>query len=132
LAGGKRRVGCTVTQAGFDHDKLAVYVWRSIRGGPFPGRLDLIALFAEFFGQLYAITGDWAQRAETDVAHWPGTAGPGLSPHTRTRLQGIVDDARRRGLLDSEEHSAAPPPDAATASDRRDSTGNGQRHSMQR
>ena len=35
---------------------------------PLPGRLDLIALFAEFFGQLYAITGDWAQRAKADIA----------------------------------------------------------------
>ena len=85
-------------------------------GGPFPGRLDLIALFAEFFGQLYAITGDWAQRAEADIADWPGTAGPGLSPHTRTRLQAIVDDARRRGLLDSQEQSAAPLPDAKAGS----------------
>ena len=36
-------------------------------GGPFPARLDLIALFAEFFGQLYAITGDWAQDRKSVV-----------------------------------------------------------------
>ena len=84
-------------------------------GGPFPARLDLIALFGEFFGQLTAITADWAQRAETDIARWPATAGPGLSPHTRARLQAIVDDARRRGLVDSQEQPATPPPDAETA-----------------
>jgi PadR family transcriptional regulator, regulatory protein AphA len=78
-------------------------------GGPFPGRLDLIALFAEFFGQIYAITSDWAHSAEADVARWPGTTGPGLSPHTRARLQAIVDDARRRGLLDSQEQPEVRP-----------------------
>jgi hypothetical protein len=99
---------------------------------PLPRRLDLIALFAEFLGQLHAITGDWAERAEADIADWPTAAGPGLSPHTRTRLQAIVDDARRRGLLDSEEQPAASLPGAKAGSDRRDSTGNGERHSMQR
>jgi len=83
-------------------------------GGPFPARLDLIALFAEYFGQLYAITADWAQHAEADIADWPDTTGPGLSPHTRARLQAIVDDARRRGLPDGQEQPTSPPPDAAT------------------
>ena len=46
------------------------------------------------------LTSDWAQRAEDDVAHWPATTRPGLSPHTRARLQAVVDDASRRGLLD--------------------------------
>jgi len=77
-------------------------------GGPFPGRLDLIALFGEFFGQLYALTGDWAQRAEDDVARWPATTGPDLSPHTRARLQAVIDDARRRGLADTDDESNAP------------------------
>jgi PadR family transcriptional regulator, regulatory protein AphA len=71
-------------------------------GGPFPARLDLIALFAEFFGQIYLITSDWAERAESDVARWPATAGPGLSPDTAARLQVIVDAAQRRGLLDGQ------------------------------
>ena len=79
-------------------------------GGPFPARLDLITLFAEYFGQLYALTSDWAQRAETDIDRWPTTAGPDLSPYTRIRLQAIVDDARRRGLLDSEDRAATPSP----------------------
>lgn len=78
-------------------------------GGPFPGRLDLIALFGEFFGQLYAMTGEWAQRAEADVARWPATTRPGLSPHTRERLQAVVDHARRRGLAGTGDHSPAPP-----------------------
>ena len=78
-------------------------------GGPFPARLDLIALFAEFFAQLYAMTGEWAQRAEDDVARWPATTRPGLSPHTRERLQAVVDDARRRGLPGTGNHSTAPP-----------------------
>lgn len=77
-------------------------------GGPFPGRLDLIALFGEFFAQLYAMTSDWAQRAEEDIARWPATTGPGLSPHTRGRLQAIVDDARRRGLLAADDQGTAP------------------------
>lgn len=70
-------------------------------GGPFPDRLDLLALFAEFFGQLYALAGDWAQHAENDVTRWPATTRPGLSPHTRERLQTVVDLARRRGLADT-------------------------------
>ena len=78
-------------------------------GGPFPRRLDLIALFAEFFAQLYALTSDWAQRAEADVAQWPATTSPGTSPHTRARLQAIVDDARRRGLLPGEGQATAIP-----------------------
>jgi PadR family transcriptional regulator, regulatory protein AphA len=84
-------------------------------GGPFPARLDLIALFAEFFGQLYDFTSDWAQRSEADVGRWRTTAGPGLSRHTRARLQAIVDDARRRGLLDGKEESASSPPIVARA-----------------
>lgn len=69
-------------------------------GGPFPARLDLIALFGEFFLQIYTITSDWARLAESDVAQWPATTGPGLSHNTAARLQMVVDEARRRGLLD--------------------------------
>jgi len=76
-------------------------------GGPFPGRLDLLALFAEFFGQLYALAGDWAQHAEDDVTPWPATTTTGLSPHTRERLQTVVDLARRRGLGAAEDQSPA-------------------------
>jgi PadR family transcriptional regulator, regulatory protein AphA len=72
-------------------------------GGPFPARLDLIALFAEFFAQIYTITSDWARRAESDIAQWPATTGPGLSQNTAARLQMVVDEARRRGLLDGHE-----------------------------
>jgi hypothetical protein len=61
----------------------------------------LIALFAEYFAQIYAVTSDWAERAESDIAQWPATAGAALSPNTSARLQMIVDEARRRGLLDS-------------------------------
>lgn len=76
-------------------------------GGPFPDRLDLLALFAEFFGQIYALVGDWAQYAEDDVTRWPATTRPGLSPHTRMRLQTVVDLARRRGLTDTEHQNPA-------------------------
>jgi PadR family transcriptional regulator, regulatory protein AphA len=68
-------------------------------GGPFPARLDLIALFAEFFAEIYTVTSDWAQRAGSDIAQWPATAGQGLSPNTTARLQMVVDEARRRRLL---------------------------------
>ena len=101
-------------------------------GGPFPARLDLIALFAEFFGQLYALTSDWAQGAEADIGRWPATAGPGLSPHTRTRLQAVVDDARRRGLLDSQEQTPASLPATQNSSHRRDSADSSKQHHMQR
>lgn len=67
-------------------------------GGPFPARLDLIALFGEFFSQLYALIIDWADKAEADVASWPTTHGPGLSPHTRPRLQTLIADLTQRGL----------------------------------
>jgi PadR family transcriptional regulator, regulatory protein AphA len=100
-------------------------------GGPFPGRLDLIALFAEFVGQLYTVISDWARRAEADVAEWPATAGPGLSPYTRARLQAIVDDARRRGLLDNEQQTAASLRDTETPT-RPDSAHNSHRNSTQR
>jgi PadR family transcriptional regulator, regulatory protein AphA len=76
-------------------------------GGPFPDRLDLLALFAEFFGQLYALAGDWAQHAEDDVTPWPATTTTGLSPHTRKRLQAVVDLARRRELADTEHQNPA-------------------------
>jgi PadR family transcriptional regulator, regulatory protein AphA len=72
-------------------------------GGPFPARLDLIALFAEFFAQIYATTSDWTRRAESDIAQWSATTGPRLSPNTAARLQMVVDEARRRGLLDGHE-----------------------------
>jgi PadR family transcriptional regulator AphA len=75
-------------------------------GGPFPARLDLIALFGEFFGQIYALTSDWARSAEEDVAQWPATAGSGHTPHTRARLQAVIDDASRLGLLDGDEQPA--------------------------
>ena len=76
-------------------------------GGPFPDRLDLLALFAEFFGQFYALAGDWAQQAEDDVTRWPATTTTGLSPHTRMRLQAVVDLARHRGLTDAEHQTPA-------------------------
>jgi PadR family transcriptional regulator, regulatory protein AphA len=100
-------------------------------GGPFPARLDLIALFAEFYGQLYALTSDWAQRAGADAARWSTTAGPGLSPYTRARLQAIVDDARRRGL-DSQEQAPASLPATPNSNHRRDGAGRSKRHHLQR
>jgi PadR family transcriptional regulator, regulatory protein AphA len=74
-------------------------------GGPFPARLDLIALFAEFFAHIYTATSDWAERAQSDIKQWPATTGPGLSPSTAARLQVIVDEARHRGLLDGRERT---------------------------
>jgi PadR family transcriptional regulator, regulatory protein AphA len=87
-------------------------------GGPFPARLDLIALFAEFFAQIYTVTSDWARRAESDIAQWPATVGPGLSPNTATRLRTVVDEARRRGLLDGHEYDPARLPPARRESGR--------------
>ena len=77
-------------------------------GGPFPGRLDLIALFGEFFGQLYAMTGGWAQRAEADVARSPATTRPRLGPHARERLQAVVSHPCSRGLPDTGNQGTAP------------------------
>jgi PadR family transcriptional regulator AphA len=86
-------------------------------GGPFPDRLDLLALFAEFFGKLYALTGEWAQHAETDVTRWAATTGTGQSPHTRRRLQAVVNLARSRGLTDTGEAAPAPSGPANGTSD---------------
>lgn len=88
-------------------------------GGPFPDRLDLLALFAEFFGKLYALTGEWAQHAETDVTRWAATTSTGQSPHTRRRLQAVVNLARSRGLTDTGEAAPAPSGPANGTSDAR-------------
>ncbi len=52
-----------------------------------------------------------AQRAEDDVTRWlKATTTTGLSPHTRKRLQAVVDLARRRGLTDAEHQTPSTSP----------------------
>ena len=57
---------------------------------PFPERLHLNALIADFYVDLYRITRAWVERAEAEVATWPTTDGVGLTPGTRAMIERVV------------------------------------------
>ena len=57
---------------------------------PFPGRLHLNALIADFYVDLYRITRAWVERAEAEVSTWPSTEGVGLTPGARAMVERVV------------------------------------------
>lgn len=57
---------------------------------PFPERLHINALIADYYVDLYRITRDWVARAEAEAATWPGTEGVGLTPGTRAMIERVV------------------------------------------
>lgn len=57
---------------------------------PFPERLHLSALFADYYHDLYVLTLAWVERARAEADTWPGTAGVGLTPGARSALERIV------------------------------------------
>jgi PadR family transcriptional regulator, regulatory protein AphA len=70
-------------------------------GGPFPERLHLIALFAEFYEQLFDLLIRWADATEAEVQSWPGTVDPGMTEPTRRHLEAVL--ARMEARLASRE-----------------------------
>lgn len=65
-------------------------------GGPFPERLHLIALGAEFQARLLELQLEWLEAARTEVASWRSTRKVGLTVSGRARLEAIVTRAARR------------------------------------
>ncbi len=57
---------------------------------PFPDRLHLNALVADFYVDLYAAIRAWVVRAEAEVATWPSTDGVGLTPGARAMVERVV------------------------------------------
>lgn len=67
-------------------------------GGPFPERLHLIALGAEFHARLLELQMDWLASARAEVATWRTTAAVGLTATARARLEGVLAAAEARGI----------------------------------
>ena len=67
-------------------------------GGPFPGRLHIIAMFARFYVDLFGAIIDWCDFAENQVRTWPDTANLGMTDQTRTLLEEL--EIRLRAFAD--------------------------------
>ena len=59
-------------------------------GGPFPERLHLIALFADFYDELFELLIRWADDAESEIQRWPGTTDLGMTDRTRQHLETVL------------------------------------------
>lgn len=57
---------------------------------PFPERLHLNALIADYYVDLYRATRAWVARAEAEIAGWPSTEGVGLTPGARAMVERVV------------------------------------------
>src|SRR5919201_883229 len=62
-------------------------------GGPFPERLHIAALFADFYADYLALLRRWAARASAEVRQWPSTRQLGMTPGVRAGLEAILDRA---------------------------------------
>jgi DNA-binding PadR family transcriptional regulator len=67
-------------------------------GGPFPGRLHIIAMFARFYVDLFGAIIDWCDFAEDQVRTWPDTANLGMTDQTRMLLEEL--EVRLRAFAD--------------------------------
>ena len=59
-------------------------------GGPFPDRLHISVLFADFVARILSAFDEWAAEAEAEVASWPDTRDLGATPETRRRLDEVI------------------------------------------
>jgi PadR family transcriptional regulator, regulatory protein AphA len=75
------------------HDSVQQLRGYQADGGPFPGRLHLIMLFARFYADYLLLLRDWAALARREVASWPTTSDLGLTHGTRQ----IFEDLLRLG-----------------------------------
>ncbi len=57
---------------------------------PFPERLHINGLVADYYADLYTLTRAWVARARAEVDTWPGTAGVGLTPGTRAMVERVA------------------------------------------
>lgn len=57
---------------------------------PFPERLHISALFADFYARLYRDVRAWVAAAREEIAGWPGTERVGLTPGARRMLERVV------------------------------------------
>jgi hypothetical protein len=62
-------------------------------GGPFPERLHIIALLADFYTGFVDFVSDWCAKAESEVRSWPDTSRVGLTKSGRKTLKLIVEAA---------------------------------------
>ncbi len=65
-------------------------------GGPFPARLHLVALFADFYDVFLRAIIEWGDRATQEVTAWPGTSALGMTPSTRAILEKVAARTIRR------------------------------------
>jgi DNA-binding PadR family transcriptional regulator len=65
-------------------------------GGPFPERLHLIALVADFNARFLELYMDWLDDARNEVLDWPGTRDLGMTASARHRLDRILQRGQRR------------------------------------
>ncbi len=68
-----------------------------IDGGPFPARLHLVALFADFYDVFLRAVIEWSERATQEVTDWPGTSSLGVTPSTRVLLEKVAARTIPRG-----------------------------------
>jgi hypothetical protein len=53
-----------------------------------------LALIARFHTNVIKQMGLWAEQAEAEIRSWPGTAGLGMTRHTRATLEDLLAPAR--------------------------------------
>jgi len=102
------QVEATLAQLAADADEFyregLVQVEGYLRdGGPFPNRLHLIALSAEFNARFLELFMDWLDEARREIATWDDTRDLGMTDSARARIEGILDRGRTR----DEAHRAA-------------------------
>ena len=78
-------------------------------GGPFPGRLHIIALFARFYADLFELIIAWANLAEAEIQAWPRTNDLGLTKQAR----GLLEEMATRPPADETLAHALPAPGPA-------------------
>ena len=74
---------------------------------PFPERLHLSALFADYYHGLYIHTLTWIDTARSEIATWPSTDAVGLTPGTRSTLERVAT-GRPEILTPGEDHHTQP------------------------
>lgn len=57
--------------------------------GPFPHRLHIIALFAQFHTSVLEQMDIWAEQAEAEILTWPRTTDLGMTPGARAALEDL-------------------------------------------
>jgi DNA-binding PadR family transcriptional regulator len=59
-------------------------------GGPFPDRLNVSALYVDFYQRFLDMIDAWTADAIAEISRWPATTDLPLTPHARSVLESIA------------------------------------------